>query len=403
MRTFICFLGMVFLVPPASGQDLTEKDALRKLSSESPRALVLAAEVALARADAEIQGLRPNGSLAFSRESAGGSPETFLFYEQPLSVSGRRQYLGRAASAAAESTESSVRMQLHELRTDARLAFLQLLLAQEQLKVYDSEKGNLLNIIGLLRKREEFGESSGYDRIRAERELSLLEAEQGATQATVERARSRLSSFFGATEPGPPLRAIGTLDRPVVPDLASLIGRSENRGDIQAARRMAESAALSMEAARRRRYPDPVIAGGLKSPIIDGRREYGYTLSVSVPLPLFDRGRAEMVRADLARKAALASAEATHAELGHGLRGAWEETQTRIRAAEMYRSKAVAETGDLVRMARAAYEGGEAGILEMLDAYRTQLAVRLRMLELSAHARQSALELERMVGEEVIP
>ena len=65
--------------------------------------------------------------------------------------------------------------------------------------------------------------------------------------------------------------------------------------------------------------------------------------------------------------------------------------------------RAVAETEDLVRIARAAYEGGEVGILELLDAYRTQREVTLRMQELTAAARQSALELERLVGEEVIP
>jgi len=85
------------------------------------------------------------------------------------------------------------------------------------------------------------------------------------------------------------------------------------------------------------------------------------------------------------------------------MKGAWEETQTRIRVAGIYKQKAVAETGDLVRIARAAYEGGEVGILELLDAYRTQREVRLRMPEFAATARQSALELERLVGEEVIP
>ena len=67
------------------------------------------------------------------------------------------------------------------------------------------------------------------------------------------------------------------------------------------------------------------------------------------------------------------------------------------------RRRAVAKTGDLVRIARAAYEEDEVGILELIDAYRTQREVRLRLRELIAAARQSALELERLVGEEVIP
>jgi cobalt-zinc-cadmium efflux system outer membrane protein len=126
-------------------------------------------------------------------------------------------------------------------------------------------------------------------------------------------------------------------------------------------------------------------------------------ISVTVPLPLFDRGKAEMGRAEIARRAALARAEAIRAEVQLRLKGAWEETQTRSRVAGIYQTKVVAETGDLVRIARAAYEGGEVGMLELLDAYRTQREARLRMHGLAATARQSALELERLVGEEVIP
>jgi cobalt-zinc-cadmium efflux system outer membrane protein len=402
MRIFPLLLGILCLVPLAFSQDLTEKDALQKLSSESPRARALAAQVELARADAMTEGLRPNGSLTYSRESAGGSPETYLLYEQPLSVTGRRQYLRRAALAAADSTEMSARMQLHELRVDTRLAFLELLLAQEQLRVFDSEKVNLQEVVDILKKREKAGESSGYDRIRAERELSLLEADQGTAQARMEKARGLLASFFGATQTAQSLRAIGTMDKPNVPDMVSLISRSDNRGDIQAERRMAESSTLSMEAARRKQYPEPVVSGGLKSPVTGGQRASGYVVSVSIPLPFFDKGKAEMARADIARRAAEARADAIRTEVQLKLRGAWEETQTRIRAADIYQKKAVSETEDFVRIARTAYEGGEAGILELLDAYRTQLDVRLRMQELDAIARQSALELERMVGEEVI-
>ena len=403
MRLFVSLFGFVLFLPLASGQDLTESQALQKLTSESPRARALALNVELARASAMTEGLPPNGALTLSREAAGSVPETYLLYEQPLPVTGRRRYLRRAALAAAESEGMSVRMQLHDLRVDVRLAFLDLLLAQERLNVYDSEKARLEEIVDVLRKREKAGESSGYDRMRGERELSLLEADRGVAQARLDRGRGQLGSFFEASQRPKALHAIGTLALPSVPDSVFLAARAANRGDIRAEHQLAESSDLAMEAARRKLYPEPVVTGGLKSPAVNGQRDSGYVVSVTVPLPLFDRGKAEMARAEIARRAALARAEAITAEVQLSLMGAWEEAQTRIRAAEIYRSRAVAETGDLVRIARTAYEGGEVGILELLDAYRTQREVALRMQELTAAARQSALELERLVGEEVIP
>jgi len=402
MRLIACILGLFSFVPSVSGQDLTERDVLQKLSSESPRARALAAQVELARASALTEGLRPNGALSFSREAAGGLPETYLLYEQPLSITGRRDYLRRAALASAESEGMRVRMQLHDLRVDARLAFLELRLAQERITVFDAERARLEEIVEVLKKREKAGESSGYDRIRAEREVSLLEADQGVAVARLEGARGLLASFFSASQRPQTLRAAGTLILPVLPDLPSLIDKAETRGDVQAERRLAESALLSVEAARRKIYPEPVVSGGWKSPVIDNRRESGYVVSVTVPLPLFDRGQADIARAGIARRAAEARAEALTTEVRLRLRGAWEETQARLRSVETYQKRAVAQTEDLVRIARSAYEGGEVGILELLDAFRTQREVRLRMQDLIAAARQSALELERLAGEEVV-
>jgi len=402
MRLFAFVLGLLLFVPSVFGQNLTEREVLQKLSSESPRARALAAQVELARASALTEGLRPNGALSLSREAAGGVPETYLLYEQPLSITGRRDYLRRSALASADSEGSSVRMQLHELRVAARLAFLELLLAQEQVKAYDAEKARLDEIVDVLRKREKSGESSGYDRIRAEREVSLLEADQGVALARVERARGLLSSFFNPSQRPPALGAAGALTLPDVPALASLTGKITGRGDIEAERRLAESAVLSKEAARRKMYPEPVVSGGLKSPVVDNQREAGYVVSVTLPLPLFDRGKADMARAEASRRAAESRAEMLKVEVEARLRGAWEETQARLRAVESYQKRAVAQTEDLARIARSAYEGGEVGILELLDAFRTQREVRLRIQELIAAARQSALEVERLAGEEVI-
>jgi outer membrane protein, heavy metal efflux system len=276
------------------------------------------------------------------------------------------------------------------------------LLAQEQVGVYDSELGRLQEIVDVLKKRESAGESSGYDRLRAERELSLLEADQGAAQARLESARGIFSSFFEANDPQQSPTAIGRLELPSLPDFPSLLSRIERRGDIQAEHQFAESSGLLMEAARRKRYPEPVISGGLKSPSINDQRDSGYVLSVTVPLPLFDRGKEDMTRAEVARRAALARGEALRSKVQLMLKAKWEEARARLHAAEIYRNRAMAETADMIKIARAAYEGGEVGILELLDSFRTQREVRLRAQELTAAARQSVLELERLVGEEVI-
>ena len=58
---------------------------------------------------------------------------------------------------------------------------------------------------------------------------------------------------------------------------------------------------------------------------------------------------------------------------------------------------------ELVAIADAAYEEGEYGILELLDAHRVTLGAQLRLLELSAAARGAGIELDRVIGGATTP
>ena len=51
----------------------------------------------------------------------------------------------------------------------------------------------------------------------------------------------------------------------------------------------------------------------------------------------------------------------------------------------------------------AAYDEGEMRLLELLDAYRTTVAVRLRLVDLRLEARRAEIGLDRATGVESIP
>ena len=62
------------------------------------------------------------------------------------------------------------------------------------------------------------------------------------------------------------------------------------------------------------------------------------------------------------------------------------------------------ETGaELSRIAQLAYQEGEIGILELLDAYRVNRQSQLHLLKLQESAKEAAIGLDRVVGEEVVP
>jgi hypothetical protein len=71
--------------------------------------------------------------------------------------------------------------------------------------------------------------------------------------------------------------------------------------------------------------------------------------------------------------------------------------QLRATAAD-YRSRAVAASPELLRIAEAAYQGGESSLLELLDAYRGTLETETTALELEKRAREARIEYELLTG-----
>jgi cobalt-zinc-cadmium efflux system outer membrane protein len=58
---------------------------------------------------------------------------------------------------------------------------------------------------------------------------------------------------------------------------------------------------------------------------------------------------------------------------------------------------------ELARIAEVAYQEGEVGVLELLDAVRTASRARIRSIELRLDARLAQIALERAVGDTLWP
>jgi cobalt-zinc-cadmium efflux system outer membrane protein len=83
------------------------------------------------------------------------------------------------------------------------------------------------------------------------------------------------------------------------------------------------------------------------------------------------------------------------------IEGTVEALNVRLRARDEYRTE-LAESGpELIRIATIAYQEGEIGILQLLDAYRVQRQTQLRLLDIQAVVKEAQIELERALGEEL--
>ena len=200
MRTaFVCAVlsALVSAVAGAQSLNLTEADALARLSAESPRARAIRSGIDIARADVIGASRWPNPRLTVDREAVAGVAENIVMVAQPLPITGRRGFEVQAASALVDATASRADEDLRRLRTDLRLAFADLVAAQAREAQLTTARDRLRDLADILAKRESAGDAAGVDRLRAEREVLDIDTDRALAAADRARAQAILASFFG--------------------------------------------------------------------------------------------------------------------------------------------------------------------------------------------------------------
>ncbi|MCL5288051.1 MAG: TolC family protein [Acidobacteria bacterium] len=384
---------------------MTEADALRRFERENAQVRALAARVREVRAEFRAASLAPNPSITYTREDSAGTQDSFLLVQQELPITGRLGLLRRAGDSATSAAQASTNYSLLLLRSEFRLAFYALLLAQQRETHLAKSVNDLDGILSILRDREHEGEGSKFDQLRAERELADARANHASAQVLLAQARSRLAAMLApGTEPAS-LSAKGEVaGGAALPPVQDLVARAlDKRGDFAARRNDLQRFEYEERAAQRLRIPEPVLSAGLKRTTLPGVRDSGYAVSVTVPIPLFNRGQTEVERTRAAQERTQTEIAAHRQQIETEVKATYEGLRLRRQIAEQYAKELGQKGAELSRIAQIAYQEGEQGILELLDAYRTALFSRLQALELAWSAKQAEIELNRAVGEEVLP
>ena len=389
----------------ADAQTLTEAQALTRMRMEHPQMRVLRFTVGEVEAAARERSLIANPTVTYTREDAGLSVDDFLLVTQELPVRRRLGLLGEAGEHAVNAAEARADADLLAFETRLRLAFTDLLLAQERAQTLEATLTDLNRLVDVLRAREEQGEGSRFDRLRAEREVADVDTDLGTVAIDRLTAQARLASFFApGTDPADLTAAGSVADGETVPGLEGLIAQAvAHRSDYRALALGEARWATEKRAAERLRLPGVAVTVGLKRTGEPTVRESGYVVTAAIAVPLFNRGQTQVARAEAARGRADAERQVLRTRIESEVRMAHATASRYRELADRYRSGSVDQAAELAAIATAAYEEGEYGILDLLDTHRATLGAGLRLLELSATARRAAVELDRAIGQETTP
>lgn len=382
---------------------LTERDVVSRALQRAPLTDAIEGEVEIEEGRGRAASAYPNPQLSYMREQTFGTfgtGEDYLSIAQIIDLGNRRGLHGEAGDARARAARREGDATRVTIAADARVRFYEVLYRQDRVAALEGWTLRIDEALAIVTRREQRGDAATYDRRRLERERAVATGRLETERAALERARARLQALLARGAGGASVRVTGTLMPESDPaGLPTLRATSGSRPDLLALDLRIEAASLDRTAASRWWVPDLRLEGGWKGVDLgrQGRTD-GFLLGASLSIPLWDQSSGLARVAEGEARAARGRRALLESELDGELGGARSEAVRLRRAAAEFREQTTAASGDLVRIASAGYEGGELGLLELLDAYRGAADDSLSALDMEHAARRARIEIDRLTG-----
>lgn len=314
--------------------------------------------------------------------------QTVVSLSQRLRIGGQRALQVREARTLERALEADARGVRRRVVHEVQRVYVRALGAQRRLAVVREARALVEELVAALRARHREGDVSRYDVLRMETELERLAATERRAEAARAAGLHLLGRWTASEVPEGGWHLVDPATDDDAPPPASserarrqLEGgpppRAELRPEVEAARMRHAAAETRRTRVGRQRTPDLTVSVGYTrlDPALDG-----FTWNVTAQLPLFDRRRAAEAAAEVeARRLERRVDELRQAGVAES-RAAWSEYVELTRS--LRERPAGAEPGNLVTMARVAYQEGEMSVTELADASRTALETGLRRISL---------------------
>lgn len=389
------FLLCMVLAPASHA--LTLAEAQRLALTHNPELAGARLELQ-AQQGAELQaGARPNPELGVLLEDTRSATRTSTVQlSQAIELGGKRAARQAAAAQAREQAAVALAARRADVRAAVAIAFLDLLGAQEQLRLADSSLALARSAAGAADKRLQAGKVPPLELAKARVAEAGARAELAQAQSELLLARGRLAALWGQ---GPQAAAQADGDTaalPGPPDEQRLAEAMAEAPSLRLARLdIARRQALS-EGERARRVPDVTVTLGAKRDAELGRTQA--VIGFSLPLPVNDRNQGGLLEAlrreDQAREALTAATLKLNTDVA--------QATARLRLgreqAQLLRDDVLPTAQTAYEAALKGYELGKFAFLDVLDAQRTLFQLRRQLLQASAEAHRAAAELDRLLG-----
>jgi len=377
---------------------LTLARALERAGAISPAQEAAAAGIRAAEAQRRVAGLRPNPSIVAETENVAGtgiyrglrSSETTVGLALPIEMGGKRG--ARVAVADAQTARATLEaaIALADLRLRVTQAYVEAAAARRRAAVAQEQVGIAAEALRAAQVRVQAGRASPLEEQRAD--VARIAAEGAAERAdrTAKVSAGNLARLIGG-DPG--ALDLTWFDR--VAGMGPEVAPAPD-GTLAAAAARADLAAIGAQVrlARSQRVPDVTLSASVRR--LEQTNDNAAVFGVSIPLPLFNTGRASVDLATAQSQQSEAQRRLVLLDAAQAIADAQAEAANAAITARNATGPALAAAQEAARIARFGYREGKFGQLDLLDAERTLSQTRQAAIDALAAQHDAQARLERL-------
>jgi cobalt-zinc-cadmium efflux system outer membrane protein len=398
-RRFPILLTLLGLAPGAGAQEqartLSLDGALDLFHRNSPALAAARSRVHQAEAGSRQEAALPNPVASVTSEDLGAYSEQYFNLRQPMDFLWAMGARGARGDARRRAARARFRADSALLALEVKLRHIDTWQAREALGAHQRVDSTIASLLALANVRFAEGDLSGYDVRRLEVERSAAARRLASAENELRAAEAALGGLV--SEDATPASGAAFVGAPpaLPPGFSATARARAQRPELSVARATVEVWDAESALARRGVLEGAALSGGFKRQS-DGQE--GLFLGLEVPVPFLDRrtGAAEAARAG----AEAAGSEATALERAVTREASLAATRlaSAMTLAARLPDAGAGQSEGLLRIARVAWDEGEIGIVELLDAADAYLDSHLMNIGIRTDAWRAYFQLERAVG-----
>src|SRR5437667_3090597 len=400
----IAFGGLAAFSHFVSAADLTGQvtltQALALTLKQNPDLAAFSWDVRSAEARVLRARLRPNPELGMQSEDIRGSSpgcshsQTTLQLSQLLELGGKRTARVREATFGRELAKLDYESKRLDILRKTAQAFVEVLSAQERVRLGQENLELTSGLIPDIRKRIEAGKASAVEQTRSEVAVASARIELDQAKRSLITARQHLAAQWGSAQPKF-AQVVGDLEHVTyLPSLENLSLSLAQNPEIARWEPETDKRQATLRLQQAQAVPNITLSAAPR--YIGETREWTSVIGFSLPLPLWNRNQGAILEAKHQLAKADDEKRSAVTRLSSELNDAYQTVARTSNEIHVLKESVLPGAEKAVEAIRQGYEAGRFSYLDVNEGRRTLTAARLQYLQALSDYHKSVAEIEAL-------